>query len=129
MPSSSTSLVKAYKNNVTFKERRALKRYTDVSTLATLTSIRHQASSMPLDGIHDFMRRFSRKHALSIVTPPLDRLVKTLHSFGGNAKVSGAGGGDCVIGFFDTPRKSLQAKNAFTDASYPIIEIGGVKSE
>lgn len=128
-PSSSTALVQAYRENVSLKERKTLKTFTDQLTLAFHASLRNTPERKLLSEFHDAVHQFSRKQNLSIITMPLEHIVNTLDMFKGHAKFSGAGGGDCVIAFFDSRNAYLQAKKHFIDTPYPIIEIGGVKRE
>ncbi|MGM0435902.1 MAG: mevalonate kinase family protein [Bacillota bacterium] len=128
-PSSSISLVESYKNQVSLKDRKALKAFMNFKTQLFYKSLRHVPKVKILDDIHDKMHQFSHKQNLSVITEPIETLVKTLRSFEGEAKFSGAGGGDCVIAFFDTQKDAVQAKQHFMATPYPIIEIGGVKSE
>ena len=61
----------------------------------------------------------SRESGLSYLTPNIESIVALANQCGGAAKPSGAGGGDCIVAFFDT----LEKKQLFVEEinTHPIF--------
>ncbi len=107
VPSSSASLVHAYRTRLTNQEKDKVRRFTDKKTLAFYESMKSRPNWRHLQDIHEYLREVSNKKHLSIVTPALDYIVDSLTRLKGFSKFSGAGGGDCVIAFFDSSSTCL----------------------
>jgi len=129
VPSSSTKLVKAYKDKVSLEPRHALAAFMDKHTLAFYHSLYEKVSLSPLSTMKAYLETVSDQHELPIHTTHLDDLIKGLETFKGVVKISGAGGGDSLIAFFHTSFDAAKAKGYFTHKSYAVIKIGGVASE
>ena len=71
--------------------------------------------------LYNNLRMMSREANLPYLTPAIEEIVELANRFQGAAKPSGAGGGDCMIAFFETE----QTKHLFVEAiqQHPVYQI------
>jgi phosphomevalonate kinase len=72
---------------------------------------------------HDALVSWDRRHALGIVTEPIQAMLKTAHALDVSAKISGAGGGDSVIALSTDADRLTQVRNQWANAGYYCLPI------
>jgi len=60
---------------------------------------------------------------LQYATPRLAAIASTAHRFGGAAKPSGAGGGDCAVALFPDPEAETAFRAACSERGWTLIEV------
>ncbi len=69
------------------------------------------------------LRAATQAAGVDWATPALDELVNLAESAGGAAKPSGAGGGDCVVAFFDDPEAQSSFLRQCIESRFAVIPI------
>lgn len=72
---------------------------------------------------HRALETLAVSHGLPLFPVPVQRAVEKLESLGATAKLSGAGGGDCVLGFFRHKTDYRRALVHLDQGSYPVIHL------
>ncbi len=123
--SSSAERVREYREWVPPKAKETFTRTMNAFTLSLFHSLQKTPDLAIIRAIQNTINQFSHTHSLSIQTKPLERIIDQFEYALGVPKISGAGGGDNVIGFFESSESCRNAKQQFIDKNYRIIEIGG----
>ncbi|MFW5913968.1 MAG: hypothetical protein ACOCSM_02795, partial [Bacillota bacterium] len=83
----------------------------------------HSMTTKTVDMLERVYERLMHAASLDLKPEALSNLMSTIEGFHGSAKISGAGGGDCVLAFFDTQASYDEALEYFYHSKYPLIHL------
>ncbi|MFW6284963.1 MAG: hypothetical protein ACOC2X_01155 [Bacillota bacterium] len=123
-PASSKALVEAFNERFDTGKHASL---IDTMDQLSLTLYNELEGRLPcthtISALNHAYDRLIEAASLDLKPAPLEALMTTIEAFGGVAKISGAGGGDCVLAFFDHPATYKKAWHHFTLSEYPCIHL------
>ncbi|MFP4077849.1 MAG: mevalonate kinase [Candidatus Izemoplasmataceae bacterium] len=123
-PASSKALVQAFTRSfdkakdgflIDSMDRLSLRLYNELASPMNVTAI--------VDALEQGYEKLMHAGRLNVKTAALDALIETIGTFHGSAKISGAGGGDCVLAFFEEETLYHDALEHFKHTQYPIIHL------
>ncbi|MFW6298093.1 MAG: mevalonate kinase [Bacillota bacterium] len=121
-PASSKALVETFMHNFDEAENPSLIDTVDQLSLTLYNELRTQAKgTKTLSALDQAYDQSMRAASVDLKPVPLKTLMTTINAFGGVSKISGAGGGDCVLAFFEDPEAYKKALDYFTKSEYPCI--------
>ena len=67
--------------------------------------------------------QLQQRSGMEIVTPSLSRMIRAAREAGAEAKVSGAGGGDCGVAFVPSMTAAVRLRRSWGSAGFPILDL------
>lgn len=94
-----------------------------VATSAAIVETFPRQPVAMLDAAWELLVAMSESAGVPYVTPAIDHIVRLARAFGGAAKPSGAGGGDCVVALVTDPLANRDFRIAVARAGFTVIPV------